>query len=106
MSTTAETLAAAKALVDTPTKWTQGAYARRSDRQPWSSGHSDATCFCVLGAVSRVRPVEPQICRLLRAALPSHFTIISNFNDHPETRHTDVMALFDRAIALAEAEGV
>jgi hypothetical protein len=40
----------------------------------------------------------------LVAVLPVGFgsTLISEFNDDPDTTHADVLALFDRAIAAAE----
>jgi hypothetical protein len=111
MTKTAETLRAAKARIDTPAKWTQGQFARDSNDRPCSPLNPDATCFCIYGAVSR-SVVETRgfsnfdLTIVLKSALPKRVSRADNFNDHPDTSHTDVMAFFDRAIALAEAEGV
>ncbi len=107
MTTTAETLRDAKALIDTPAKWTQHADARRSNNIPCSYANPDAICFCIVGAVWRASgefskafhivpwQAKKEVCRTLRRQL-------LQFNDHPDTSHNDVMAFFDRAIALAE----
>jgi hypothetical protein len=99
-------LIAAKALIDTPEKW------RKDD-------HLHAGSCCAVVAVNRVSGTEGVWAdgarpSAMRAALFDHlpdewrekpvFNIairIGDFNDHPDTTHADVMALFDRAIASA-----
>lgn len=49
-------LRAAKALIDTPEKWTQRVYARDSMGFTCESENSAAVCFCSLGALFRVIP--------------------------------------------------
>ena len=103
MSSVHENLIAAKALIDTPQKWTKGHY-------------QFGDCFCSLGALGCVLEMTPSDDMggneiALGMALPADFepdseltvgTKVVNYNDHPETTHADIMALFDRAIAAAE----
>ncbi|MEL6388391.1 MAG: hypothetical protein AAFR00_13655 [Pseudomonadota bacterium] len=42
--------------------------------------------------------------KLLVQALPGELASVVSFNDDPDTTHADILALFDRAIAAAEAE--
>lgn len=98
MSTVADTLREAKALIDTPEKWTQGRW------------HSDG-CYCMGGAVARAATgeTEPfaQDFRSPRTYTARHALEaviggdIMAFND--SHAHAEVMAAFDRAIATAEA---
>lgn len=108
MTNAAKTLRAAKALTDTPAKWTQHEFARNKDDIFVSALDPDACCFCINGAIIRAsRNVRSDTLKaLLRKALSKPWETITKFNDHPDTTHTDVMAFFDRAIALAEAEDV
>ena len=91
-------LVAAKALIDSPSKWTKGAF------------RTSAGCYCAYGAVIYSLPQdddysarELDAADTLQAALPSRFSTlsISMFNDRRATTHADIMALFDRAIAAA-----
>ena len=111
--TNAEQLRAAKALIDTPDKWTKGCFARRADGLLLMRGESwdEAVCFCSEGAVRKASNglLPPDVDRLLERAVPRTFHTSSNcrnfvlFNDAEETSHADVMKMFDRAIKLAEA---
>lgn len=103
--TPAEQLRAAKALIDAPEKWTREAFARNAQGVPTIL--RKATCFCALGALDFAGHValayDESAEDLLKDAVPTRFmNSITAFNDHPDTTHADVMALFDRAIALAE----
>ena len=103
MKTTVETLRDAKALIDTPAKWTQNANARRSDDSDCSSAHPDAVCFCIVGAVWRASgETFSKAFHLVHWQAQKEGRHVVQFNDHPDTSHNDVMAFFDRAIALAE----
>jgi hypothetical protein len=101
--TVKENLIAAKALIDTPEKWGKGEY------KP-SPG-----CFCAFGALMAARGVDPEDDtsvtdedRALAKALPSGWhkvtSEVADFNDHPDTTHADIMALFQRAIEAEEAK--
>lgn len=77
----------AKALIDTPEKWLQGALKRNG-------------CFCAMGAGLETR--NDEVLFALQHHLPNPaWDTIPGFNDAPTTTHADIMALFDRAIAAA-----
>lgn len=104
--TPAEQLRAAKALIDTPEKWTREAFARNAIGE--SCRPSEATCFCIVGALDNVDHDNPEYDdraeEALRGLLPKGFYgSITAFNDAETTTHADIMKLFDDAIALAEA---
>lgn len=90
-------LIAAKALIDTPSRWFKGNYV------------SVAGCMCALGACRQQMYGSPfggmgdtnPLAQALANALPSGRWSVSDYNDDPETTHADIMALFDRAIAAA-----
>jgi hypothetical protein len=79
----------------------------------------DGECFCAMGAVHEAymeqqsAPTEQPSFLMardkLRKALPvsrhgwSLFKSVPDFNDHGNTRHADVIALYDRAIVLIDA---
>lgn len=106
----------AKALIDTPEKWTKKAYAREKQDESSVLSYFDpkASCFCSLGALYRAGLSAscagdvPRARRVLdRATGVDHFGFsgsIVRTNDHPDTTHTDIMAVFDRAIALCKEE--
>ena len=109
MTTVRENLIAAKALIDTPEKWAHEDAARR---------YNGGNCLCAVDAVAEVVGNSWDECGererdFLEAAVPPDFKRAPNqdeflhraaqFNDHPNTTHADILALFDRAIAAAEA---
>ncbi len=109
----AEQLRAAKALIDTPDKWTKGVDAAGPAGKEIDENSEEAVCFCANGAIlyAACEPEHVKTCAaFLEAAVPARFdpdpsTWDSGFvqyNDHPATTHADIMALFDRAIALAD----
>lgn len=91
-----EDLIAAKALIDTPEKWTKNYF------------RTDNGCYCAVGAMDAATRPDPTFDRgdaahaALRASLPEGEKSITGFNDRSSTTHADVMALFDRAIAATE----
>lgn len=105
--TPAEILRKARALIDAPEKWTRGALARDADRIPQWPADESATCFCSLGAIVKASGREagqehaPDTAsrRAMERAIGQN---IETWNDDPATTHADVLAAFDRAIALAE----
>lgn len=105
----ADTLRAARALIEDPKHWTKRAYARPSkwatdERAPESL---EAGAWCALGALRRIDgPYElSAISALSRVISGGTGTIaVWRFNDDPERRHRDILKVFDKAIALAEAQ--
>lgn len=100
-----EILKAAKAVIENPDKWTQGAFARDTQGNRLPGGYGDeATCFCSLGAVEKATQLDwydtPDIVVYLEEAIDDQ---VAHFND--SASHADVMQMFDKAITLAESEG-
>lgn len=103
---TSELLIKAKVVIENPGHWTQGAYAHaeRGGERRWSMDE-DATCFCSLGALSRVTHEMPNssyfhATRYLETAM---LMPVSVFND--SHTHGQVMAAWDKAIEEAKAKG-
>jgi len=101
--TPVEILKDARELISVPERWTQGANARTKKGMPIGSAEHNAVCWCALGAIgknslpSSTEKLEA-ICFLVRQI----DVAVSAFND--EHTHPEVVALFDRAIAAAEAQ--
>lgn len=46
------------------------------------------------------------VCMELRSVLPEGYYIVSVYNDLPTTTFSDIIALYDRAIASARSKGI
>jgi hypothetical protein len=95
MGTVKENLIAARALIDTPEKWVQGAF-------------EDGGGLCAIGACGVVTTGDPQNWQpaeraALLAFVPAEVGSVMLYNDADTTTHADIMALFDRAIAAQDA---
>lgn len=111
--TASEVLRKARALIEKPENWTQGALSRSPDGEVCLPEEREAVCFCSLGAIERVcvtgeQPLAhtPAVGYLKAALLARGESLqapIANFND--THTHAEVLSLFDRAIAAAEARG-
>lgn len=96
----------ARALIEKPEHWTQGAFARDALRRQVRSFDAMAVCWCAVGAVGRVHPTDDSthseaLAALLRA-VPG--CSVAGFNDAPVRTHAEVLALYDRAIACLTGE--
>lgn len=112
--TTVEVLRAARARIAEPEDWTRCAAARDDLGEPTYPSSPQATCWCALGAAWAVSDIVDETY-LLAYALPPEFRtrfgqtytnptpLVAVYNDHPLTTHADILALYDRAIAAAEA---
>lgn len=102
-----QVLREARALIATPDKWTQcGGYVADSNGVPSALGDTEACKFCVLGALFSVDGHRSGGAALVMAMPPgrrSHWDVV-RFNDSPFTKHEDILALYDRAIAMVDAE--
>lgn len=104
---TVEILKSAKAVIINPEDWTQDAFSRNKNGERLTNGYDEGgVCFCSLGAVEKVtsKPFwssEKAVEFLQRAACALFQTVnIPGIND---TRtHSEVMAVWDKAIQLAE----
>ena len=98
--TTKELLIAARALIAEPNNWCQGFTAVRN---------GEHVSYCMAGAVSRVCADEStskatETLDALSEAVNNtngRFHSIVGFNDHKETTHEQILAIFDKAIAEA-----
>lgn len=98
----------AKKLIADPRHWIKGRYATTKTGRPVASWEEGAECFCAMGAVIRASGAhydaeQQPPADFLRKAAPRSLTV-PQFNDRPETTHTDVMVMFDKAIRLAEGK--
>lgn len=99
---TVEILRAAREKIADPARWRKGWYA--SDVNGVDCyGHDPEACrWCAIGAIQAVvgdPDTDQAPSRALRSAagVGAHY-----FNDKPSTTHSDVLSLFDRAIAAQE----
>ena len=104
--TASEVLRNARALIEKPENWTQGAYARDVKKDGLTSPLSDQACaWCMMGAMQRCSPndyfARQHGYELLRKLGGVEY--VGEFND--THTHAEVLSLFDRAIAAAEARG-
>lgn len=98
-------LIAARALIDTPEKWTQDKLARNESGWFVPPKSPEAVCFCGEGAIIRAacdlrNPYGApaallQLCRAVKKEL------FYEYNDHPRRKRSQIMAAFDKAIAAA-----
>lgn len=103
MTTPAEILRKARELIETK-GWTQGAYARSAKGEPVDWYNKRACQFCLNGALNYAEGlafVSYDGRELIREAVGQPNTI--KWNDEPTRTKAEVLAVFDRAIALAEA---
>ncbi len=87
------TLIAARSRIESPEKWCKGSYEIGEARCIW--GATQEVCGTYWNPADEY--LQPFALELGHAGSAS-------LNDHPETTHADVLALFDRAIAARKAE--
>lgn len=102
----------ARKLIEKPEQWTQKAFARTADGAPCDEHATVAVSFCVVGALRRAIGQQHQYGeqwdKYIAAREFVHAAVMvgqfSEWNDKPSRTHPEVLAAFDKAIALAEAE--
>lgn len=101
-----EILKAARALILDPQAWTQNVSARNQHGVPVDVSSPQATCFCALGAIFSLTNDfghEDAVEALSHEVWKQGCGIfVAEFND--THTHTEVIALFDKAIASLEAQ--
>ena len=96
-------LRAARALIDTPAKWTQGVNARDSDGLALScfevDGSPSVVSRCAFGALMGACNLGEvgEIAKHLMRSI-NYYGGISSWNDEQGRTHAEVMQAFDRAI--------
>lgn len=106
-----EILKAAKERISDPERWTRGWFARNGAGHRVEASSPNAVCYCAAGSLyaEEAIPLRADIVELadgrpafeclISAAAPR---TISYINDHDG--HAATLAMFDRAIQLAEQE--
>lgn len=93
--TARDVLVSARSLIEDESRWTKGAFERRAP--------DGEICYCAVGALRMVDAPGPEFRRAIDALRDAvGGGAIYDFNDHPGTTHTHVLAAFDSAIAIAE----
>lgn len=96
---------AARALIDTPEKWTKNAEARDAAGNPVHRQSCTAKCFCAIAALYNVG-LGSASCLFHSLKVPGvidrHGALVV-INDREDTTHADILSLFDKAIALCDA---
>jgi len=110
-----QVLEGAIALLDKSEKWAQGEFGLLGGH---SAPLSDATCFCVLGAMSKAQglsgwTINPAGLYYVEEAVKSMFPervnfagkpTVPAFNDHPDTTYDDVIDVLNTALDAAKAD--
>jgi hypothetical protein len=102
--TTVEILEKARELISDRNRWAKGHFAKTKEGRNCNTLSEEAFSFCSLGALCKIIDIHvmsvtgKEATETLRRSLPSG-TDIAGFND--THRHSEVIALFDRAIAAA-----
>lgn len=101
----AEHLGRARTLLAERDVWTQDAYARDVAGRIVDSQSADAVRFCCSGALyTTEHPLQGSVAaRAVVSRVIGHDLEV--WNDAPGRKHKEVIAAFDRAIALAKSEG-
>ena len=103
-------LSAARALIDQPEKWTQGAFQRNA-RGLAVEPRCGAVAYCAYGAIRETCAESQQfeIMSRLVNCINRHGGCcyeLAPWNDAPERTYAEVMQAFDRAIEDASAPSV
>ena len=98
-------LRAAKALIATPATWTKNQYAKDSDGRHVHVDSEFAVCYCSIGAVIKATKAESRddVRRALDDAVEECESIVELNDSHT---HDEVMGVWHKAIATAEANAV
>lgn len=93
----------ARKLIESPARWIKGACARSENGCIVSTASTLAHSFCAYGALAAVAKIrgdfEPAEKYLQRATRARHLMV---WNDQSKRTHAQVLAAYDKAIALAE----
>ncbi len=87
----------ARALIAYPVNWCKGEY--RINKKFCAVGAAYTGC----GSGSKARD---NALKALTLCLPKPYVSVPTFNDHRNTKHSDILALYDRAIELCDKYSV
>ena len=98
----ADLLRRARARIERPEAWAAGEYCLDAGDKPCRYG--EAIRFCAIGAIEADREPFKIVAReLLSRAAGVRKHLLAVWNDAEGRTHAEVLAAFDRAIALAES---
>lgn len=106
---TVEILRAARERISDPERWTTEAYARDRDGSGTEPQQADAVCWCAVGAFLAEQGLAPRVGDDPHRSNPVLDLLIEAAGHRPvaavndKDGHAAVLALYDRAIELAEA---
>jgi hypothetical protein len=93
-------LSAAKLLLSERQNWTRETFARTRSGSIADPDERDARCWCALGAIrSFGADYNTRYAALETLEEVAPAAGVAVFNDDKKTKHKDVLALFDKAIA-------
>lgn len=87
--------------------WTQGALARNRSGRKVRVKSNKAASFCIMGAhyhVRRMTSGKTMLDALFIAAVELNIPSLTSWNDARNRTQSEVLALIDRAIEIAETE--
>ena len=109
--TTLEILTQARGLISDPEKWCQTYSARDASGFAVAPERPQAIKWCAIGSVLKIGSIvgdryQTDLARwyLRRTAVDMHYTCATLLNDN--SNHPTVMAMFDKAIELAQQEAI
>lgn len=92
-------------------RWTKNSYARDADGNTIGVNHTQAKCWCLIGAVEFFKPSDNTFAIILLALqgvvpnVPEQpYVNVFKFNDLPTTTHTDILALYRKTINRLKQE--
>ena len=114
MTKAADTLRAAKALIQDEARWVTGNYAVTDNGNAIGAYSPNACRFCAVGALANVSGMSPREVELEDKFLPGVFLNraakeLGRWSPHvinDEWGHAKVMEMYDLAISMAESSGV
>jgi len=107
--TTLEVLKTARELISVPERWTKGAFARNYSKEECDPEDTMAMCWCVHGAFEKISlDCDENIADSIYLARRQYMKFIKcgviSFNDAPERTHSEILEVFDKAIADLTAQ--
>lgn len=104
-------LTEARAKIADPAHWTRFALARDEHGRAVGTAAESAVCYCAVGALyaayDKIWTIMDKICNarlILCESTPG--ACIEDFNDDPNRSHLDILAVYDKAISLANERGI
>jgi hypothetical protein len=99
----AQTLRACADLLRPPGAWTKKVWARDLRGEPLFASSPSATCWCAVGAITRVDPPQGSYAKVYRCLYQViGETHLPTWNDVPARTQAEVVAAFEKAAELAE----